>query len=60
MVVNVTGIGQPDGQFACYNMLDGEAWIVFRGSLDDCRSWAIDAGYDGILIGSPSCPFGNL
>ena len=59
MVVNVTGINQPAGQFVCYNVIDGEAWIVFRGGLDECRKWATDAGYDGILIGAPSQPWGN-
>ena len=49
----------------------GELWVCYRTNathaiemfdaktLDECREWARCAGFDGIVIGSPSRPWGN-
>lgn len=54
--VNVTRRGQ---DWVCYRCTNTAAFELFNGSLDDCREWARCAGYDGIVIGSPSLPWGN-
>jgi len=47
-------------QWVTYAVRDGLAYELFEGgSLDACRQWARSAGYTGILIGSPSVPWGN-
>lgn len=49
-----------DGVWVCYRTTTSFAFELFNGqSLDDCREWARCAGFDGIVIGSPSRPWGN-
>lgn len=48
------------GQFwVCYRSTASAAWELFNGTLDDCREWARCAGFDGVVIGSPSLPWAN-
>lgn len=54
--VDVTRRG---GFWVCYRSTSSAAWELFNGTLDDCREWARCAGFDGIVIGSPSRPWGN-
>ena len=49
-----------DGQWVCYQTTESFAFEMFNSqSLDECREWARCAGFDGIVIGSPSRPWGN-
>ena len=49
-----------NGEWVCYQHRSGLAYEIFNArTLDECREYARCAGFDGIVIGSPSVPWGN-
>lgn len=52
-------VTQRNGQWVAYVHRNGLAFEVFNGSLDACREYARCCGFPGVVIGSPSVPWGN-
>ena len=51
---------QGGSNWVAYVVRKNQAFSVFEAlNLDDCREYALSLGYSGILLGSPSVPWGN-
>lgn len=57
--MNVVNVCTRNGQQVAYEVTDNRAWVLFTGTYSECREWALNSGYAGILIGSPSVEWGN-